>query len=309
MNLLRPRRLLDWLALTLVGALLVCGGMSVWWLSRHAVAVHRLTRGVGDTVFYGADGRPWFTLDEQRRDVPLAAIAPDFQHAVVAIEDRRFYRHPGIDPIGIARAMYRDIREGAAVEGGSTLTQQLARTLFLSNARTYGRKAKEAGDCPADRSAAHQGPDSRAVPQPRVSERGRVRRRGDVPACVSKTGSIAHAGRIGVHCRTAAARRRRFPRGRTTTARSNAAAWCWRRCGSRDSSRRNRKRRPGPRGRRCSRFASPPNDAADGRRNFCDSSSGTSLAAIIHPTGRFTRRSGPTCRRRPNARLRPACSA
>ena len=51
---------------------------------------------------------------------------------------------PGIDPIGIARAIYRDVREGAAVEGGSTLTQQLARTLFLSNVRTYGRKAKEA---------------------------------------------------------------------------------------------------------------------------------------------------------------------
>ena len=144
MSLLRPRRPLDWLALTLVGALVVGGGMSVWWLSRHAVAVHRLTRGIGDTVFYGADGRPWFTLDAQRRDVPLSAIALDFQHAVVAIEDRRFYRHPGIDPIGIARAIYRDVREGAAVEGGSTLTQQLARTLYLSNARTYGRKAKEA---------------------------------------------------------------------------------------------------------------------------------------------------------------------
>ena len=74
----------------------------------------------------------------------MSAIAPDFQHAVVAVEDRRFYRHPGIDPIGIARAIFRDVREGAAVEGGSTLTQQLARTLFLSNARTYGRKAKEA---------------------------------------------------------------------------------------------------------------------------------------------------------------------
>jgi penicillin-binding protein 1A len=118
--------------------------MSAWWLSRQAVAVHRLTRGIGDTVFYGADGRPWFTLDPRRRDVPLSAIATDFQHAVVAIEDRRFYRHPGIDPIGVARAIYRDVREGAAVEGGSTLTQQLARTLYLSNARTYGRKAKEA---------------------------------------------------------------------------------------------------------------------------------------------------------------------
>ena len=139
-----PRRAADWAALSLIGALVVAGGWSAIWLSRYSLAVHRLTRGVGDTVFYGADGRPWFRLDEQRRDVPLGNIAENFQHAVVAIEDRRFYRHPGLDPIGIARALYRDVREGAAVEGGSTLTQQLARALFLSNARTYGRKVKEA---------------------------------------------------------------------------------------------------------------------------------------------------------------------
>ena len=113
-------------------------------MSRYAVRVHRLTRGVGDTVFYSADGRPWFRLDEQRHDVPLSQISPDLQHAVVAVEDRRFYRHPGIDPIGLARAVYRDVRDGGRLEGGSTLTQQLARTLFLSNVRTFGRKAKEA---------------------------------------------------------------------------------------------------------------------------------------------------------------------
>jgi penicillin-binding protein 1A len=115
------------------------------WLSRQAVAVHRLARGVGDTVFYDAAGDQWFRLDEQRHDVGLAEISVDLQHAVVAIEDRRFYSHPGVDPIGITRALVRDIRSGGRVEGGSTLTQQLARTLFLSNARTYGRKIKEAG--------------------------------------------------------------------------------------------------------------------------------------------------------------------
>jgi 1A family penicillin-binding protein len=128
----------------LIGLLIVGGAISVWWMSRHALAVHRLTRGVGDTVFYAADGKPWFRLDEQRHDVPLAQISADLQHAVVAVEDRRFYYHPGLDPIGIARALVRDIRHGARVEGGSTLTQQLARTLFLSNVRTFGRKLKEA---------------------------------------------------------------------------------------------------------------------------------------------------------------------
>ncbi|HMF95451.1 MAG TPA: PBP1A family penicillin-binding protein [Vicinamibacterales bacterium] len=107
--------------------------------------MHRLTRGIGDTVFYGADGQPWFRLDEQRHDVSLDDISVDLQHAVVAVEDRRFYRHPGIDPIGLARAIVRDIRYGGRMEGGSTLTQQLARTLFLSNVKSYGRKVKEAG--------------------------------------------------------------------------------------------------------------------------------------------------------------------
>jgi penicillin-binding protein 1A len=95
-------------------------------------------------VFYGADGQPWFRLDEQRHDVPLARISPNLQRAVVAVEDRRFYYHPGIDPIGLGRAVVRDVRSNGRVEGGSTLTQQLARTLFLSNVRSYGRKAKEA---------------------------------------------------------------------------------------------------------------------------------------------------------------------
>ena len=108
------------------------------------MSVHRLTRGVGDTVFLASDGQSWFRLDEQRHDVALSAIATDMQHAIVAIEDRRFYFHPGIDPIGISRAVFRGVTDGGRLEGGSTLTQQLARTLFLSNARTIGRKVKEA---------------------------------------------------------------------------------------------------------------------------------------------------------------------
>lgn len=141
--MLRPRRLVEWIALALVAVLVAGGAASTYWLTRYATAVHRLTRGVGDTVFYGADGQPWFRLDEQRHDVGLAAIAPDLQHAVVAVEDRRFYQHPGIDPIGLARAVARDVRQRGRREGGSTLTQQLARTLFLSNVRTVGRKVKE----------------------------------------------------------------------------------------------------------------------------------------------------------------------
>ncbi len=114
------------------------------WTTRSAIGIHRLTRGVGNTVFFGADGRPWFPLDESRRDVALEDISPRLRAAVVAIEDHRFYRHPGIDPIGLGRALARDLRRGEVREGGSTLTQQLARTVFLGTQRTLGRKVKEA---------------------------------------------------------------------------------------------------------------------------------------------------------------------
>jgi 1A family penicillin-binding protein len=140
----RLRRFWNTIAIALLAALIAGGSVSVWWLSRHALAVQRLTRGIGDTTFYGADGRPWFRLDERRHDVPLDGIAVELQKAIVAVEDHRFYGHPGLDPIGIARAALRDLRARSRVEGGSTITQQLARTLFLSNVRTFGRKAKEA---------------------------------------------------------------------------------------------------------------------------------------------------------------------
>ena len=94
------RRLWTIAAYALLGVVVVAGAWSVWWGGRYAVAVHRLTRGVGDTVFLASDGKPWFRLDEQRHDVALDAIAPDLQHAIVAIEDRRFFYHPGIDPVG-----------------------------------------------------------------------------------------------------------------------------------------------------------------------------------------------------------------
>jgi 1A family penicillin-binding protein len=144
MRLPGSRRFWNITAYTLLALLIGAGAMSVWWMSRYAMAVHRLTRGVGDTIFLARDGQPWFRLDEQRHDVSLDEIAPDLQHAIVAIEDRRFYYHPGVDPIGISRAVFRGVTDGGRLEGGSTLTQQLARTLFLSNARTLGRKVKEA---------------------------------------------------------------------------------------------------------------------------------------------------------------------
>ena len=128
----------------LLSVFIVVAVVATIWLSRQSYVVYQLRRGIGDTWFHTADGRRWFRLDEQRQDVPIAAISPHLQRAFVAVEDHRFFMHPGVDPIALARAVFRNIREPGTVEGGSTLTQQLARTLFLSNRKSYVRKAREA---------------------------------------------------------------------------------------------------------------------------------------------------------------------
>ena len=123
-----------WLKITLgVGHRRGRGDRPATWTVRHGWAIYKLNRGVGDTVFYDAAGRPWFRLDEQRRDVPLDQISTYFKDAVIAVEDHRFYLHPGIDPIGARRAPRSTTCDRTSTQGGSTITQQLARTLYLSN--------------------------------------------------------------------------------------------------------------------------------------------------------------------------------
>src|SRR3990167_5554181 len=70
-------------------------------------------------------------------------IPPVMVDAMVAVEDRRFYYHPGVDPIGIARATYVNLSRGGNYQGASTITQQLARNIFLTNARKFARKIRE----------------------------------------------------------------------------------------------------------------------------------------------------------------------
>jgi 1A family penicillin-binding protein len=133
-----------WLLAIGGGVLIAALVMTTLWTGRHAWAIYKLNRGVGDTLFYDAAGRPWFRLDEQRRDVPFDQISTYFKDAVISVEDHRYYLHPGVDPIALGRALIYNVRSEAGTQGGSTITQQLARTLFLSNTRTYGRKLKEA---------------------------------------------------------------------------------------------------------------------------------------------------------------------
>jgi membrane carboxypeptidase/penicillin-binding protein len=128
----------------LLYAFLIAGSVLLGWIGKQSYDVYKLTRGVGDTWFHTADGQRWFRLDEQRHDVAITAVSPHLQNAFVAVEDHRFFMHPGVDPIAVGRAVFRNVTRSGGVEGGSTITQQLARTLFLSNRRSYGRKAREA---------------------------------------------------------------------------------------------------------------------------------------------------------------------
>src|SRR5438046_6354723 len=81
---------------------------------------------------------------ERRIFVPLAHIPQTLRDAVIATEDKRFYSHWGIDPIGVARAVVQNYRRGRIVEGGSTITQQLTKVLFLTPDKSLERKLKEA---------------------------------------------------------------------------------------------------------------------------------------------------------------------
>lgn len=104
--------------------------------------------GLGDmaqsTTIYDINDRPVFTIfKEQRIEVPLERISPNFLKAVISVEDQRFYEHSGVDAIRVGAAVLRNIEEGRRAEGGSTITQQLARQSFLSRDKTYRRKLKE----------------------------------------------------------------------------------------------------------------------------------------------------------------------
>lgn len=81
--------------------------------------------------------------DGLRIEVPLEEMAPTLPEAAVAAEDRRFYDHDGVDPVGIARAMWNNVTDDD-LEGGSTITQQLVKNAYLTSDRTVTRKAREA---------------------------------------------------------------------------------------------------------------------------------------------------------------------
>jgi penicillin-binding protein 1A len=102
---------------------------------------------IGQNSFvYAADGSLLGSIpaEKNRQPVPLSRISKWMRLATVSIEDRRFYEHSGIDLEGIARALAADVQAGRVVEGGSTITQQLVRNLYISREVTFERKLIEA---------------------------------------------------------------------------------------------------------------------------------------------------------------------
>ena len=96
------------------------------------------------TTLYDVHNRPVFTIfKEYRIEVPLSRVSPHLRRAIVAFEDQRFADHSGIDVIRIVGAVWADIREGRKAQGGSTLTQQLARQSFLTREKKLWRKLRE----------------------------------------------------------------------------------------------------------------------------------------------------------------------
>lgn len=119
----------------------------IYWLFSDLPDVKTLEgyRPLEASIVYSSDGQiiaEFFY--ERRKFVPHYEIPDIIKKAFVAAEDVRFYKHPGVDIIGILRALYRDIKAGEIVEGGSTITQQLAKMLFLRPERSITRKIKEA---------------------------------------------------------------------------------------------------------------------------------------------------------------------
>jgi penicillin-binding protein 1A len=144
----RPRlilRLLKWALMTTVWGGLAIALVLLWFtwdLPRPSAGMAALRRP--SLVLTDMSGRPFTHFGDYSGSIlKLKSVPAYLPEAVVAVEDRRFWQHGGLDFIGMARATVVDLASGRVVQGGSTLTQQVAKTLFLSNARTFRRKMQE----------------------------------------------------------------------------------------------------------------------------------------------------------------------
>jgi len=122
----------------------VLGGVYSVWASRLDMA--RVQQIRERSTVFDRDGKPYGRLagDENRLVIPLSKVSPLFVNALLAREDSRFYKHLGVDPVGILRAVLRNVVSRSAAQGASTLTQQLARNSFPLGGKNLHRKVLEA---------------------------------------------------------------------------------------------------------------------------------------------------------------------
>ena len=138
------------LVAVLAMAVFLIGGWAVWFSYELTAGLpnREALKSIGDmaqaTTIYDASDKPVFTIfKEQRIDIPIERVSPNLIKAVISVEDQRFYEHSGVDAIRIAASAIRNFETGRRAEGGSTITQQLARQSFLTRDKTYRRKMKE----------------------------------------------------------------------------------------------------------------------------------------------------------------------
>src|SRR5215217_6166038 len=139
-------RLIYWGAVLGLWATIAVIGVVIW-VGAHLPAIQSLEipKRPPTIQIVGVDGSVLASRGEMAgTNVALKDLPPYLPKAFIAIEDRRFYSHYGIDPVGIARAVVANIMHRGVSQGGSTLTQQLAKNLFLTQERTMGRKLQEA---------------------------------------------------------------------------------------------------------------------------------------------------------------------
>ena len=137
------------LSMTMLASSVVAGGLvglAISFRNLPDVRILQTYSPTETTHIYDINGKPLASIhDEANRDVvPLDQISPNLKRAVLAIEDSNFFTHKGINPGGIARAFIVNLEKGRTVEGGSTMTMQLVKNLFLSPQSKFSRKVAEA---------------------------------------------------------------------------------------------------------------------------------------------------------------------